>query len=168
MDKKGAVELSISTIVVVIIGVTLLVLGLTFVRGIFKKVGSLSDQSFQVGEKMIQDQMSSDQKFWISGVTFEIESGESITVHTGIQNFGDPGVSNTFELKVEPGQTAGKDWFTLPLSMKVNVGEKKAFPFVINIPKGTEPGKVFTFNIIASKDNKEYDSQAIIVKIAKE
>ncbi|MDD5253528.1 MAG: hypothetical protein PHG05_00285 [Candidatus Nanoarchaeia archaeon] len=168
MNKKGAIELSISTIVIVVIGVTLLVLGLTFVRGIFKKVGGLTDQSFQAGEKLIQDQMSSDQKFYISGITFELESGGSQTIYTGIQNFGDPGKTNSFELKVEPGQNLGKDWFTLPGKMNVKVGERKAFPFVVTVPKGTTPGSTYTFNIIAYKDSQEYDSQAIIVRVASE
>ncbi|MDD5331782.1 MAG: hypothetical protein PHE43_03095 [Candidatus Nanoarchaeia archaeon] len=165
-NKKGAVELSISTIVIVVLGVTLLILGLSLVRGIFSKVEGLTDQSFQAGEKLIQDQMSSNEKFYVSGVTFVIESGKSITVHTGIQNFGDPGKSNAFKLDVKVGDAGGsKSWFVLPPEQTIGVGSKKAFPFVINVPDGTEPGKSFTFTIEALKDGKAYDSQAIIVQV---
>ncbi len=45
--KKGALELSVNTIVVIVIGVTLLTLGLVFVRGIITKANDLSDKAFE-------------------------------------------------------------------------------------------------------------------------
>ncbi len=49
-SKKGALELSVNTIVVIVIGVTLLILGLVFVRGIFTKIDTLSADSFAKAE----------------------------------------------------------------------------------------------------------------------
>ena len=38
MNKKGVIELSMTTIIVIVIGVTLLILGLTLVRILFEEV----------------------------------------------------------------------------------------------------------------------------------
>ena len=46
MRKKGAMGLSMETIVIVVIGVTLLVLGLVFVSGMFKKLNRIADLTF--------------------------------------------------------------------------------------------------------------------------
>ena len=52
-NKKGALELSINTIVVIVIGVTLLILGLVFVRGIFEKVQKISDTAFDKASELL-------------------------------------------------------------------------------------------------------------------
>ncbi|MBS3118026.1 hypothetical protein J4430_04070 [Candidatus Woesearchaeota archaeon] len=44
--KRGALELSISTIIIVVIGITLLTLGIVFVKNIFGKLTNLSDDVF--------------------------------------------------------------------------------------------------------------------------
>ena len=60
MNKKGAMELSINTIVIVVIGITLLVLGLVFVRGIFDKLGDLGGGAFQKAEQELKQIQSGD------------------------------------------------------------------------------------------------------------
>ena len=166
MSKKGAIELSMTTIIVIVIGVTLLILGLTWVRGLFEKVSGLTEESFRAAEKLIQDQMASDEKFYISGLTFDLEGGKSETVYTGIQNFGTQGASNKFRMEILPGEQGGDTkWFTLPPTLDVEVGKKKAFPFVIQVPRGTEPGSTFTFTVNVYKDAALYDNQPIIVKV---
>lgn len=52
-SKKGALELSINTIVVIVIGVTLLTLGLVFVRGILTKATDLSDEAFEDANRQL-------------------------------------------------------------------------------------------------------------------
>ena len=46
MNKKGAIELSMTTIIVVVIGVTLLSLGLFWVRGMFENLEGISGDAF--------------------------------------------------------------------------------------------------------------------------
>lgn len=166
MTKKGAIELSMTTIIVIVIGVTLLILGLTWVRGLFEKVTGLTEESFRTAEKLIQEQMGSDEKFYISGLTFEVAGGKSLVVYTGVQNFGAAGTSNKFRMEIEPGGQGGDaTWFTLPPVLDIGVGQRKAFPFEIRIPKGTEPGSTFTFTVKVFKDDQLYDNQPIIVKV---
>ena len=51
MNKKGALELSMNTIIIIVIGVVLLSLGLMFVRGIFTQTTDLSDKVFANANK---------------------------------------------------------------------------------------------------------------------
>ena len=46
-DKRGAIELSITTIVVVVIGITILTLALIWVGGIFDKLGGTTQGAFE-------------------------------------------------------------------------------------------------------------------------
>lgn len=55
MKNKGAIELSMSTIIVVIIGITLLSLGLIWVRGTFTKLTDLSDRAFGLSDQQINE-----------------------------------------------------------------------------------------------------------------
>lgn len=51
MNKRGALELSMNTIIIIVIGVVLLSLGLIFVRGIFSQTTDLSDKVFANANK---------------------------------------------------------------------------------------------------------------------
>jgi len=53
MQKKGAIEFSMTTIMVVIIGVAVLALGLTWIRGTFKQVGELTESSLENAETIL-------------------------------------------------------------------------------------------------------------------
>lgn len=166
MSKKGAIELSMTTIIVIVLGVTLLILGLTWVRGLFEKVGGLTEASLRTAEKLIQEQMGSDEKFYISGFTFDIEGGKSTVVYMGIQNFGELGLRNIFKVDIEPGEQGGtKEWFTLPAPLSIEVGERKGVPLEIKVPRGLEPGNSYTFTVNVLKDDQPYDSQPIIVRV---
>lgn len=54
LGKKGAIELSMNTIIIVVIGITILTLGLRWIYGIF---GGLTEQSTQI-EQITQDQIN--------------------------------------------------------------------------------------------------------------
>ena len=54
-SKRGAIELSMTTIIVIVLGVVLLSLGLMFVRGIFKQITDESDQIFAMSEEQISE-----------------------------------------------------------------------------------------------------------------
>ena len=72
VNKKGAIEMSMTTIIVIVIGVTLLILGLIFVRGIFERIGGLSDQLFAQADNIIRDNMDASQKVYVHGAIFTV------------------------------------------------------------------------------------------------
>ena len=50
MNKRGAIEFSMTTIMVVIIGVAVLALGLTWIRGTFEQVGIITEEALENAE----------------------------------------------------------------------------------------------------------------------
>ncbi len=166
-QKKGAIELSITTIIVIVLGITLLSLGLVFIRGLFGKISGLTEQAFGAAQSEIEREMAPDQKFYVGGITIDVKSGKSTTVNAGVQNFGDiEEQMNKFSLDIEPGPQGGSaSWFILPGEIMVPIGDKGALPFEVQLPKGIEIGKTFSFTVIALKDGQFYDNKIIIVKV---
>lgn len=165
--KRGAIELSMTTIIVIVIGVTLLILGLAWVRGLFEKTEGLTDQAFTTAEKMIQENMGSSDKFYVSGLQFDIDSGKSRVISVGIQNFGKKDEINKFSLTVSSEKELCKpeEWFTLPGSFELLAGDKVGVPVEIKAPKGVEPGTTCPFTVKALEEGQLYGSQPIIVKV---
>ena len=87
MRKKGAIELSMTTIIVVVIGVTLLILGLTFVRGIFTKLSGISDTTFDEAEDLLKGLEQVDEFLTINPQDVEIKQGTDKPVKVIIANF---------------------------------------------------------------------------------
>jgi len=55
MNKKAALELSMNTIIIIVIGVVILSLGLMFVRGVFTQTIDLSDKVFAGANRELDD-----------------------------------------------------------------------------------------------------------------
>ena len=53
MDSKGAIEFSMTTIIVIIIGVAVLALGLTWIRGTFSQIGTISESALDNAETVL-------------------------------------------------------------------------------------------------------------------
>jgi hypothetical protein len=91
--KRGAIELSISTIVVVVIGITLLTLGLIFVRGVFKKITGTTEEAFEQARGEIGRIVGVDSLLTIAPGEIELERTSSQTVKIVIANFGSEQIS---------------------------------------------------------------------------
>jgi|SRR3989338_6582502 len=164
VNKKGAIEMSMTTIIVIVIGVTLLILGLIFVRGIFERIGGLSDQLFAQADNIIRDNMDASQKVYVHGAIFTVNSGEDKEVFTGVQNFDDK--TGKFKVQAVAGKDASADWFVgTDEEIEVMPGEKKGIPLLVQIPKGTEPGAAFSFTLKFFKNSEVYGTEKIIIKI---
>lgn len=57
-SKKGAIELSMTTIIVIVIGITLLTLGLTWVKSSFDKITKSTDAAFKMSDAEITNMFS--------------------------------------------------------------------------------------------------------------
>jgi len=55
MDKKGAIEFSMTTIMVIIIGVAVLALSLTWIRGTFSNVNTLTEEALAGAETIVSE-----------------------------------------------------------------------------------------------------------------
>ena len=167
-SKKGAIEMSMTTIIVIVLGVTLLILGLVFIRNIFSKTSGLAEEAFGSAEKEIQQRLGATDEMYISGgLRWELEPGKSAARLIAIQNFDDDlSASHDFKVEINPTDNKGsKDWFFISQPGKLKVGEKTNIPVEVKLPNGIIPGSSFSFKVVALRDNIEYASQPIIISV---
>ncbi|MEK6922696.1 MAG: hypothetical protein AABX08_02755 [Nanoarchaeota archaeon] len=88
-SKRGAIELSITTIVVVVIGITLLTLGLTFVYNIFQDIGEQQKQITAFSDEKIREIFEGSEDYInIPATRIKIKIGESQTTDILVKNVG--------------------------------------------------------------------------------
>ena len=86
-NKKASLEISIQAIVIVVLAMTLLGLGLTFIRKQFSGLSSIQEEiSEQVKQKILDDLIENDKKLSFSRTELEIDKGKSEVLTIGIRN----------------------------------------------------------------------------------
>jgi len=177
MNKKGAMELSINTIVIVVIGITLLVLGLVFVRGIFTKLGGLGGGAFQKAEQELKQIQSGDTKINFPA-TIEVKKGGASTQDLRICNT-DGTLQASSSLKLEPLQfytglevtVAGKTvkgTTTQTLSLgEVTYQNCKPFPVLVTAAPDVvvDPNLHPFLTVTVEKGTSVYDSIGTIIAV---
>ena len=85
--KKASLEISIQAIVIVVLAMTLLGLGLTLIRGMFKNIQSTTeDVSEQVRQRVLDDLVAGDKKVSFPKTEIYIDKGSSQVLTVGIKN----------------------------------------------------------------------------------
>lgn len=111
VDKKGAIELSMTTIIVIVIGVALLSMGLVWIRGVFKQVTGLTEGAFERGEGEISEIFGgSEDPVSVSPKDTEVEQGGSSSADLFFNNLGETdytGVTATSEVKALASESSG-------------------------------------------------------------
>jgi len=86
-SRKASLELSISAIVIVILAMTLLGLGLAFIKNVFSNTEELSASTFErVSDQLQKNLADSDEKLIFSQYKISIEGGSSSLLGWGIRN----------------------------------------------------------------------------------
>ncbi len=89
MNKRGAIELSMTTIIVIVIGITILSLGLVWIRSTFTQVGELTSGAFEQGEAEIGEIFGgTDAPVALSPSETTISQGETGTATLAMNNLG--------------------------------------------------------------------------------
>jgi len=134
-SKKGALELSVNTIVIIVIGVTLLTLGLLFVRGVFNKINILSDNVFDNAQSSINE-ISHTGKF-NAPTSIGVQQGAKKTFNVYVANDGSAGT--------------GQRLFTLTLipngNFEESVKSKVISPVTVTLDEGKEA--TYTIQVVA-------------------
>jgi hypothetical protein len=165
MRKKGAIELSMTTIIVIILGVVLLSLGLVFVKGIFSKITSISDQAFLVADQEIREKMGSDETFYVGGTNIELDAGKSITINTGIRNIAEKAGTSTKFTITGDCDCDEVEIIASETKKTIEEGERGGIPIVVVVNKIAQPGQICTCSIKAMKGSQEYEDEIIVVKV---
>src|SRR3989344_1302023 len=88
MTKRGSLDISIQAIIIVVLGMTLLGLGLGFVRSQFEQIGSIGTEvQSQVREQIIGQLRTSGEQISFPREV-NLNRGESDVLTLGVQNVG--------------------------------------------------------------------------------
>ena len=89
-NKKASLEISIQAIVIVVLAMTLLGLGLGFIKGMFKNITSTTEGvTDQVRQKVLEDLVQGDKKISFPKTEVVVDKGGSTVLTVGIRNKGD-------------------------------------------------------------------------------
>ncbi len=176
-NKKAAFEMSMTTLVVIVLAVVMLILGLVFIRQIF---GTATD-SISVIDEQVKSKLKT---------MFGEEEGSIIVynaetkIKPGVESFGIPLAARTqtgktitedhlqYEISVAGGDCISPEsWFVYPKANTWNDFDSFDFDtgyvnLILNVPKGT----AFCTSVmkIAIKDTTgEFASKTFIVKIVR-
>ena len=150
-DKRGALELSMTTIIVIVIGVTLLSLGIIWVRSTMEKVTGLSDAAFATAQQELQERMGSNDAFYVKGNYFKVKRGDTVDLTTGAQNILTAQKTFTIDAKSSgtiniPSQNIEVIYSKTPFSLKAN--EKAPAIVRVAIPDDIAIGSKPVINLI--------------------
>ncbi|MFH1054029.1 MAG: hypothetical protein V1740_06445 [Candidatus Woesearchaeota archaeon] len=86
-SRKASLELSVNAIVIIVLAMTLLGLGLFFIRGLFGNVIELSESTFsKISDEVSQRLSTGQDKLLFSSIQFDLERGKSKLEGFGIKN----------------------------------------------------------------------------------
>jgi len=97
MNKKGAIELSMTTIIVIVIGITILSLGLVWIRSVFTDIGGLTQGAFEQGETQISEIFeATNEPVALSPSEVTVAQGDTSTASLAINNLASAAVSGVY------------------------------------------------------------------------
>lgn len=178
--KKGAIELSIGTIVIVVLAMSMLILGLVLVRNIFsgstENVEKMNEKTKnEINKLFVEDKMT---VVYLSNQIAKIKQGEGWGVAFGIKNL-ERGIASpskfTYEVKVSDPDVKRKcgieesvitEWIKTGRmdSIDLNPGETYYGVVRFMIPK-TSPLCTIRFHLAVQKDGNHYATDFFDVDI---
>ncbi|MFA5176490.1 MAG: hypothetical protein WC413_04515 [Candidatus Nanoarchaeia archaeon] len=167
-SKKGAIELSMTTIIVIILGVTLLSLGLMFIRGMFDKINDITKQTFESADEQIRAYMTTGTtKMYILGSNTVMQPKTSQRMYVGIKNI--LGRDDEFYLKVKSADgKSDPKWIEVPtVSQPIEAGAYATIVVNVKVPKNAIPGETYMYSLetYAKSQSNMYYSQTLTVTI---
>ena len=139
MNKKGAVEFSMTTIIVVIIGVIILAIAIPWITGTLNKAGGLTDAAFDNALKQLQGDPTPDEPIALSQETFNVKRGDKVALVVRFLNNGGSGNSLSFVDGSNPPQIV--PWFSHDTSAAT--GKVYDWRVVLNVPDNVDPTDYF-------------------------
>jgi len=139
-NKKGAIELSMTTIIVIVLGVTLLILGITFVRTIFTKVGEISKGTFAKADTLLGQLENVNEFLTITPTILELEIKKDDVAKVTIANFEEEAIDISAEVTAEDKGlecTFGDTFKPKSNPYKIESGKTKSISLFVKDVKGS-------------------------------
>ncbi len=159
-DKKASLEISIQAIVIVVLAMTLLGLGLGFIRGMFKNIGSTTeDVTEQVRQRVLDDLITGDKKVSFPKTEIIVDKGGSQVLTVGIRNKKDTPLFYKMRFNPISGPDGGPfsidnpRWFQLEeysrQRYKLDAADSEIRNIRLSMPTSVSSGSYFlTFEIV--------------------
>lgn len=175
MKKKGAVELSINFLVLLVIALVVFGMSIWFITNIYKKASTIEPSDI---DAQIQEVSCGNQKVCLSSSSKTLRPGkwskENVVTMKIINVLGSP---NDFKIIVEPVKAIGVD--KQPINNEVvHIASEEWFqilnnqdiskPVAFNIPNDAEKG-TYLYTITVEYDNsepKEYDKKQFTLTVS--
>ncbi|MEK6974491.1 MAG: hypothetical protein AABW41_04625 [Nanoarchaeota archaeon] len=169
MYKRGAIELSMTTIIVIVIGITLLSLGLLWVRSTFQRISTLTESQFDNAQQIIDATPITDEKLSVP-LEINIKVGETKGFRMYLNNDGS-GSDSQFDIKLINNDNpvgvivgiigAKPDESKL---FMVDEGRQKEIDGLVMAKNSAKPGS-YTYNVLVN--NGEYEEKGFVVIVSK-
>ena len=182
MQKRGAVELSFSTIVILVLAMTMLILGLVLIRSIFSgakyNVDSLNDKVRGEINQLFEEDNEAPLLFYLPNNEAKINQGDSYGVAFGVQNIESGGEASQFDytMRIDDIESLNENcginentalgYIKLGKtgSATITPGNANTFLIRFEIPK-TAPICMIRYAVELNKDGESYDSGFFDVNI---
>ncbi len=119
MEKRGALELSVNTIVIVVLGITILIVGLAFIDTIKEKLSGSAEGAFKELEGRF-DELNAQRLLTLRPNSFDVKAGKTKQIEVIIANLGDSDYGNVV-VNVESVGNDIKCFFASTQTMKSKV-----------------------------------------------
>ncbi|MDP3989606.1 MAG: hypothetical protein Q8Q01_00175 [archaeon] len=185
MNNRGSLELSIQTIIIVVIAFVVLGLGLGFVREQFAGIGSTTTAvQEQISQQILDDLRTGNKKLSFPATELRLETGSDDVQAIGIKNTADSELVLKVAFQIKAGdqfesiESESDESFTtkggVPFSTKViwdnselsfSPGETRVIPVTITAPDktGTYLYKVLVMKVEASGETV-FDERTFFIK----
>lgn len=179
VNKKGALELSINTIIIIVIGVTLLTLGLLFVRGMFSKIDKISENTFNKANDLLGGLEDVKSLLTVLPTQIEIEQGKDDVAKVIIANFNTDGTDLNVGIKVTP-RSSDKNLNCFVYNeqngevtqesgpFKISSGNQKDIALIVQDKKGTIRNTACIVSITGAPEGEDNSETVVINVKAKE
>lgn len=145
VSKKGAIEMSMNTIIIVVIGITLLTLGLKFVYDIFADIGDTTGSLGELSDTEINKIFGqSTDAISLTSSSTTIEQGETKYASVRIRNLASTSTKLTYTVDVqdhpaEIEKSKVETWLGKPLESEQKSGKGFLDELKIAVPASAAP-----------------------------
>ena len=169
MKKRGALNLSMSTIVVVVIGVALLSFGLIFVTDLGEGIREIMKDSFIRAEtKLGEVDRQYDERVTVSPVDFKVDRGSSDTFTVSIVNDLEGTKTFTIEIIPDEGNVLDEDELSLQYAKSATIAQDKQYNTEIKAKaEGKSRLESNLYQMRVTSDGEIYDEKTFFVEVVK-
>lgn len=162
-NKKAAIELSVTAIVVLILAIVILGLGLGFIRGMFGRVATQFEQ--QIAAEPEPPTTSRADPLTLSRETIISNAGNTEVLKVGIYN---PTSENWNATKYNVSVTCSGITFTTQANIRtLKQGESDTFNVLFEIPKYTPEKTHLCYAWVGPNSSQPYYSKDLTLKVTK-